>query len=209
MVKLIAFDVWQTLADYPFNLYEEVLKITKLPITLQEFILKKGEAEVSSSLNDKDRFLEKMRVMGVKDESILEKVSDLYYKAHSNIFLYDGVLETLISLKKKGYLLAIITNVDSYAQERVIKLFPCDLFEDIIASFEVGFKKPQKEIFLKLSEKKDLKPSEIVMVGDGVATDIIPPLELGWKTVFINRNGEICDKADYNISSISELSKIF
>ena len=118
MVKLIAFDVWQTLADYPFNLYEKVLKITKLPMTLQEFILKKGEAKVSSSLNDKDRFLEKMRIMGVKDESILEKVSDLYYNAHSNIFLYEDVLETLIYLKKKGYSLAIITNVDSYDQER-------------------------------------------------------------------------------------------
>ena len=209
MVKLIAFDVWQTLADYPFNLYEEVLKITKLPLTLQEFILKKGEAEVSSSLNDKDRFLEKMRIMGVKDESILEKVSDLYYEAHSNIFIYGDVLETLLNLKEKGYTLALITNVDSYAQERVIKLFPDDLFEEIIASFEVGFKKPQKEIFLKLSENKNLNPNEIVMVGDGLATDIIPPSELGWKTVFINRKGEICDKADYNISSIGELSEIF
>lgn len=209
MVKLIVFDVWQTLVDYPFDLYEEVLKITRLPMTLQEFILKKGKAEVSSDLHDKDRFLEKMKILGVKDEVILEKISDLYFEAHAKMFIYKDAIETLTYLKKKGYTLALITNVDSYAQERVLKLFPKDLFKYIIASFEVGFKKPEKEIFLKLVEKCDVEPNEIVMVGDGEATDITPALELGWKTVFINRKGETCKKADYNISSLIELTKIF
>ncbi|MEK6895476.1 MAG: HAD family hydrolase [Nanoarchaeota archaeon] len=209
MVKIIAFDMWQTLADYPFNLYEEVLRVAKLSMKLQEFIIKKGKASVSSDLNDKDRFLEKMKVMGVTDKKILKKISNLYYKAHENIFLYKDALDTLNYLKCKGYVLALITNVDRYAQERVLQLFPKDIFDHVITSFEIGYKKPEKEIFLALSEKYDIDPSEIVMVGDTEITDILPALRLGWKTVFINRKRMVSKKADYTISSLRELTEIF
>ena len=209
MIKVIAFDVWQTLADYPFNLYEKVLEISKLPMTLREFILKKTEIEVSQNSDDKSRFLEKMKVMGVKDKNILSKIENLYSEAHDSIFIYEDVIETLNYLKNKGFILVLITNVDRYAHEKVISLFPKDMFDTVIASYDVGFKKPNKDIFLKLSDKYGLDGNSIMMVGDSEDADILPSKKLGWKTVFINRLGKKCKFADYNISSLRELKIIF
>ena len=209
MVKIITFDMWQTLADYSPELLKEILKETKLKMTLQDFILKKDQIVVSYDLNHRERFLERMKKLGVNDKSTLEKISSLYNEFHKKMFLYDDVIETLTILKNRKYILTVITNADRYGHEKIMKLFPENFFDCVIASFDVGFSKPEKEIFLEMSKKFDVDSDEIVMIGDNEINDIIPASNLGWKTVFINREGKTSDNADYNISSLKKLINIF
>ena len=60
--------------------------------------------------------IEILKILGASDDKIEE--IRLFYRSSflddiSDIILYDNVKETLIELKKRGYLLAIATNRDS------------------------------------------------------------------------------------------------
>lgn len=209
MIKVICFDMWQTLGTYKINLYKEVLKVSKLNMSLREFALKKGKINIDESLDDKNRFIEKLRKLGVVNHNILNKIEDLYIKTHDSIYLYKETLDALNKLKEKGLILILITNVDEYAHRRIICLFPKNLFDFILTSYEVGVRKPNKEIFMNVLKKYEkVRPEEILMVGDSEDMDIKPSKELNWKTAFISRKGEKSKHADYNIGDLRELLKI-
>ncbi len=208
MVKIIAFDMWQTLGTYEFDLYGEVLKLTKLNMSLKGFILKMSKIEVEGMIGDKERFVKKIRLLGVTDKLILQKARTLYTKAHDSIFLYDDTVETLQELKNRGKIIALITNVDSYAHKKIMSLFPEGFFDLVLASYKVGIRKPDKRIFLKLTEKYSQKSEDILMVGDSEELDIKPARLLRWKTAFIDRSGQKSKYADYNLRGLKELLEL-
>ena len=61
----------------------------------------------------------------------------------------------------------------------------------MILSEEVGFKKPDREIFLLALDKARVEPSEACMVGDRVDTDVGPSRMLGMKSVRILHDSEV------------------
>ena len=88
-------------------------------------------------------------------------------------------------------------------------------FDVIGASAEIGYAKPDKEIFEKAFELAKCTAAESVMVGDRLDNDIIPAKVLGIKTVWL-KNGLAKyqdaeygkNVADYQIYSLSELPHI-
>ena len=85
----------------------------------------------------------------------------------------------------------------------------------IVASAEIGYAKPDKEIFEKAFELAGCTAEESVMVGDRLDNDIIPAKALGMKTVWIKnglaqfQNIELGNGiADYQIHSLSEILQI-
>ncbi len=108
--------------------------------------------------------------------------------------LYDDTLE-VISKLRKNYKLAIVSNMYGISGERIRKLFPNFLnnFDVITFSAEIGIVKPDLQIFLhtlgefnKNGEK--IKPIEVVMIGDKVDKDVMPPRVLGMNSRLISRN---------------------
>ena len=56
-------------------------------------------------------------------------------------------------------------------------------FKFMILSEEVGFKKPDREIFLLALDKARIEPNDAWMIGDRVDTDVGPSRTLGMKAV--------------------------
>ena len=88
-------------------------------------------------------------------------------------------------------------------------------FDVIVASAEIGYTKPDKEIFEKAFELAECTATESVMVGDRLDNDIIPAKAIGMKKVWVKnglaqyQNSELGEGvADYQISSLSELLHI-
>ncbi|MEH7492556.1 pyrophosphatase PpaX [Neobacillus niacini] len=78
-----------------------------------------------------------------------------------------GVMETIETLKKKGYKLAIVTTKREDVAFKGLRLMKLDPFFDVMIAYDhVKKVKPDPEpIFLAL-EKLDSKPEETLMVGD-------------------------------------------
>lgn len=94
---------------------------------------------------------------------------------------------TLEALRKKGYVLGIISNGISVLQN--MKLDTAEIrgyFDFILISGDCEFNKPDKQIFLMASEALGLSPCECVFVGDHPINDIEGALGAGMNPVRMN-----------------------
>ena len=87
----------------------------------------------------------------------------------------DGVVDTLVALKAKGYQLVVATKGDLLDQERKLtKSGLSDYFHHIEI---VSDKKPMH--YQKLVDHLNIRSEEFLMIGNSVKSDILPVLEIG------------------------------
>lgn len=96
--------------------------------------------------------------------------------------------EAIIELQKLTKTV-LITNTDNdiiAETERTLGV----KFDDIITAEQAGAYKPSHEGFLLARKRLGLKVSEIWHAGFGFKYDIVPATELGYTTVWVNRQSE-------------------
>ena len=122
--------------------------------------------------------------------------------------LYDGALEVLSYLKKKGYKLIYLSNSKTYYKEMNTKMFSLDLyFDKIICSHDYGFIR-KIDIINKIQDELN---KEIAVVGDRIY-DIEIGLTFGYLTVGCDYGygtSEELKDADIHIKDIKDLYQIF
>ncbi|GLB59809.1 pyrophosphatase PpaX [Cytobacillus sp. NCCP-133] len=95
---------------------------------------------------------------------------------------FEGVFETVRTLKESGYKLGIVTTKVSNVVEKGLKLTNLDPFFDVVVTLDdVEKPKPDPEPILKALELLDAKPEEAIMVGDN-SHDIEGGKNAGTKT---------------------------
>ena len=93
-----------------------------------------------------------------------------------------GVMETIETLKKKGYKLAIVTTKREDVAFKGLRLMKLDSFFDVMVAYDhVKKVKPDPEPIYLALEKLDSKPEETLMVGDNFH-DVLAGKNAGTKT---------------------------
>lgn len=147
--------------------------------------------------------------------AVAVEVLNSFHRVESELFLpLNGVQETLSILHENGYRLCIVSN-NPWSESIVASLrrFNIDnLFEEIVVSCDVGYRKPHAQLFNELVRRLDLKPSEVLFVGDSYPHDIETPKSMGMRTCLVdfegrNKNSQLEDstKADLFLTQFSEL----
>ena len=203
MIKWIFFDVGSTLVDET-EAYDHRVRdmIVGTGINFQEF--------------DKVRIALAGQGFDGNSEAIkyfrLEKTP---WRSEDEIPFSDAQ-STLETLCRKGYKLGIIANQNPGLEKRLEDWGLRQYFEVIAASAEIGYAKPDKEIFESAFELAGCTAQECVMVGDRLDNDIIPAKSVGMKTVWVKnglakyQNTDLGKGvADHQIRSLSELLGIF
>jgi 2-haloacid dehalogenase len=96
--------------------------------------------------------------------------------------------ESLLALQQ-SVRIALITNTDDAIiaeTERTIGV----KFDEIVTAEQAGAYKPAHRGFLLARERLDLPVSAIWHAGFGFKYDVVPASELGYTTVWVNRQGE-------------------
>lgn len=109
-----------------------------------------------------------------------------YEQAHIN--LLPG-MEHVLNIAQSVGLVTILTNGPSEGQRRKLKALHMDRWvipHNVFISEEIGFCKPQEEIFAFLEDKTGAVPTETLMVGDSFPADIIGGENAGWNTLWFN-----------------------
>jgi putative hydrolase of the HAD superfamily len=90
---------------------------------------------------------------------------------------------------KKGYTLGVVSNLAySPAVSRTLERFGVtELFDAIIVSADVGWRKPSPKIFRKALQTMRISASETVYVGDELDHDIEGAMRVGMHTVLLKR----------------------
>jgi putative hydrolase of the HAD superfamily len=126
----------------------------------------------------------------------------------NNIRFFEGVRETLTSLKDKGFLLGIITDTAMPLHVK-LKWFEnggfVHVWDSIISSQELGIQKPAPEIYAAALQQLGLSADQAAFVGHDV-DELQGARTSGMKIIAFN-NGESA-KADFYIKTFSDLLKI-
>lgn len=105
--------------------------------------------------------------------------------------LFPETIETLQTLKAKGYQMHIITNGFSEVQHD--KLNNCgltDFFNKIFISEEIKTTKPHRQIFEHALKSTNALKKKSVMIGDSWETDIQGAMDFGMDQIMFLNNGQ-------------------
>jgi HAD superfamily hydrolase (TIGR01549 family) len=122
-------------------------------------------------------------------------------------------VEVVAELKQRGLWLALVSNMMLPGKLLKAKLQEAHIlayFDTITISSDVGFIKPHPEIFRRALRESQLRPDEVVFVGDTYQQDIVGAKRVGLKTVWLNARHEPRtmaqdDPPDYEIDMLAEL----
>lgn len=129
------------------------------------------------------------------------------------IMIDTAAIEVVGKLKRRGYRLALVSNMMLPGRLLEAKLGEAQIreyWDAVVISSDVGYIKPHPEIFHRALALCQLRADEVVFVGDTYQQDILGAKRAGLKTVWLNSRNEpqeqaASDPPDLEIETLSEL----
>ncbi|MBQ3633898.1 MAG: HAD-IA family hydrolase [Paludibacteraceae bacterium] len=121
--------------------------------------------------------------------------------------LVEGAEETLNALRDRGYRLFAASNSFGHLQRSRLRYASIlHYFEDTYISMDIGYDKPDIRFYEEALRRCGLQPSEVLMVGDSLTTDIIGAANAGLDTCFFARREP--DERSCSTYVIKELNQL-
>ena len=165
MKKLLIFDLDGTLINTLFDLQSAVnyaLKQYDLPLR-----------SIDQVRQDIGNGVSKLMERSIPQEfqylhPTLLKIFKEYYKNHyaDKTLPYEGMKETLLSLKDMGYHLGVVTNKFQEGATGLINLFYEGIFEMVQGEVDYLKRKPDPEMVEKIIDTLGYQKSESIYIGD-------------------------------------------
>lgn len=106
----------------------------------------------------------------------------------------------------------IATNAKDSASHQIWRAFGraglASFITDVFCYETVGHAKPSSEFFATVSQKLQVNPRDLVMVGDDLEKDIIGAINCGLQAIWYNPNGCIGPSDIIQIKDLIELTEI-
>jgi len=118
---------------------------------------------------------------------------------------YPDVVPTLERLSNLGYRIGLVSNWDTRLTSISIDTGLSRYVDFVVSSANVGYLKPQPEIFELALERADAEPQETLHIGDHYYADIMGARSVGITPVLLDRHG-LAPQADcLVINSLTEI----
>ncbi len=129
--------------------------------------------------------------MGLEDAALANEIADTFNVAReAGACLFPDAIDTLDRIRKRGVLMALITNGGSEIQRGKIERFGLAPFFDLIQiEGELGFGKPDERAYRHALAALGVRPEETWMVGDNLEWEVVAPQRLGISAVWHDWQG--------------------
>lgn len=97
-------------------------------------------------------------------------------------------VEKILEYLKPYFHLGIIANQPLGTEQRLKEMGIHTYFEVIMSSAEERLEKPNPRFFLRALKKASIKPERAIMIGDRLDNDILPSMNLGFKTIWLRKS---------------------
>jgi putative hydrolase of the HAD superfamily len=146
-----------------------------------------------------------LRFYGITRPDQIARGKQILDEEANDVQFFEGVPQTLSSLKEEGYLLGIITNTALPVHVK-LNWFERggfgDVWDSIISSRELGVRKPNPKIYRIALQQLGVSAGQAVFVGHN-SSDLDGARLVGMKTIAFNYDGRA--KADFYIDQFSDL----
>jgi HAD superfamily hydrolase (TIGR01509 family) len=188
MIKLVIFDLWNTLIYKKANLdtYQKFLKKKKIKLTRNEFIpVFEKSVQTKKWKSEREAYKNLCKNIGVKSaKENVDLIMSIRDKREETVKTYTHSNTILKKLKKQGYKTGIISNISIFSANRVRRHTTFLKYADYkLFSYLAGTVKPDKKIYKKMLKKARVKPEEALMIGDNYENDVKAPRSLGMKAI--------------------------
>lgn len=119
----------------------------------------------------------------------------------------DGGRDLVDKVRRAGKQIGVISNFDPSLIQVLNEVGLADKFDFILTSYDVGFQKPNKEIYNASLKISNVQPHEALHIGNMYALDYIGARNAGWSSLLITSNESDLKKTQptHGYSSIREL----
>ncbi len=219
--KAIIFDLYHTLTATEVTSPHGLSTATILGIEKKlwnEHLMEKSRDRLTGKISDAYTIIKNLA--HAIDPSISEKLIQEATSRRLNRFTVSlecmpaDSVNALNKLKESGIKLALLSNADVIETKGWKSCPAVPYFDVVIFSCEVGYMKPEREIYEICLERLGEMPNDCVFVGDGGSDEFIGAKNLGIQTIMVTgivkrlwpeKLVQIETHADYVIESVSEL----
>ena len=155
----------------------------------------------------KDMYALIARGLGIDDDSVVKNLSQQIYDEYldpSCWSFFDEVPKCLETLKSKGYRLGVISNWDCSLEGVLRGLGWYDSFDVVVASADVGCRKPHPEIYELALRRMGVEARKAFHVGDTLEADGAAK-DVGILPIMVDRYGWIGETDLPCIQTLEEL----
>lgn len=186
MIKLICFDLWNTLATRKKNQLTSSVKELEDFFKIKEdhkTVVKAFEniiqtREWSNEYEAYSKFLLHFKIKPTF--SNVMKAIKIREDSEYNIILYDFVIPLLKQIKNLNLKIGLISNSSVFVIKNVRqKTDLLDYIDYPLFSFDVKTIKPDLKIYKEMLKIAKIKPEEMIMIGDNPLDDVYPAISLG------------------------------
>lgn len=208
-IHAVAFDIDGTL--YP----NRRMYLASLGFALGHFRLLNAFRKVRKELRDTrpvEDFYELQarlfgRRIGVDTDEAREIINRTFYTRWESVLrkvhLYPGVLDLIRLLKEKHIPLAVMSDFPVVTKMKILNIE--NYFDVEMSSEEVGYLKPNPEPFLEMARQLDVKPENLLYVGNSFHYDVLGAYSLGMMTAHISSRKPKDSPADFTFKRYSSL----
>jgi putative hydrolase of the HAD superfamily len=119
--------------------------------------------------------------LGIDDLPLAQEIANAFStQREKEVYLFEKAEKTLEYLTGQKILLALMTNGEAHKQRNKISRFNLErFFKSILIEGEMGFGKPEEEVYKRAMKELGLGPDEVWAVGDNLEFDVGAPQKLG------------------------------
>jgi len=224
-IKAVIFDLDDTLYDCANTLVEAARRraasaMVRVGFPGTEKAAYEKQAGLQKKFGPKISVFDAMCEGANLNQELSKRIVDAALAAYNaeevgKIRLFPDVKQTLKKLKERGIKLILVTSGNPARQKRKIKILKIGRLFGLILIHDINKETPKEGFLKKPMQKFNLKPDEILSVGDRPFSEIKISNRLGYRTAqfLFGRFKSIPAKSDleepdYRISRISELLRI-
>jgi putative hydrolase of the HAD superfamily len=176
----VIFDLWDTLALWPVDEFDEVKRA--MAHHIDDF-----ESVWETTYFDRQQrpLVDYFRSLGLDDETATEVQRLRTGFTRSALVPLDGAIETLEELGRRGFKRGLISVCSSDVEELWDETPFGAQLDAVVLSCAVGLSKPDPRIYELTCERLDVNPEDCFFVGDGANDELAGAERVGMKSVCI------------------------
>jgi HAD superfamily hydrolase (TIGR01549 family) len=198
-IKAVVFDLYGTLIHITNEIRPYSQLFSRMSIENSEESKQARRIAMTESFDSLSAYVKKIKPESKIDLSLYEREIG---KEKSSVRIFSETKKVLRELRKREIKVGLISNLASPYKSPFYEFGLEKYFNEVIFSCDVGFRKPEKEIYQIMIERLGVNSKEILMTGDKVFADVDGPKSVRMNAVHLDRKNN-------SIDSIASLEGIF